>query len=142
MLIIELLEPVKRSDVRGLAKIVSILLAFALLVALAYGVYQNHLMHKNLAALLEVDPTILRITGKFESVEYDSSGSNVDFGGSRDETLWILRVTGEHSCIYVHAVLYERFPKYEVVSVAPETHIVERRTNGMQAVRSEEVQRC
>ena len=76
-------------------------------------------MHDALAERLETDSEIRDYVGEVESVDFDSSGSNAEFGGARSDTLWILKVAGEKGCIYVHAVVHDSYPNYRVISVAP-----------------------
>ncbi len=77
------------------------------------------MMHDTLVERLETDAQIRQFVGEVDTVDFDSVGSNAEFGGAQSETLWILKVTGDRGCIYVHAVLDETFPSYRVISVKP-----------------------
>ncbi len=46
----------------------------------------------------------MAVTGVIESIEFDSTGSNVESGASRSDSLWILKVPDIGGYIYVHAV--------------------------------------
>ena len=103
-------------------KIIVALLAIVVAATIGYGFYRNTEMHKELTHRLSYDKTIVAEAGNVISYEYLSSGSDCNYGGSCNESLWIFAVTGEIRCIKVLAVLHEQFPNYFVKSVSPATY--------------------
>ena len=95
------------------------LLTLAILAVILFVVVAKQRTHDAVVDRIETDSEIRQLVGAVESIDFDSSGSNAEFGGARSETLWILKVTGSDGCIYVHAVVEDTFPKYQFVSALP-----------------------
>ena len=93
--------------------------ALAVVAVILYVFVAKQRMHDTVVDRIETDSQIRQLVGTVESIDFDSSGSNAEFGGARSETLWILKVAGSGGCIYVHAIVQDTFPKYRFVSVLP-----------------------
>ena len=82
-----------------------------------YTNYKN--MHRELDLQLSTNIEIKELAGDNIHYEYLSSGNDCKYGGSCEESFWVFKVTGKKRCILVDVTLYEKFPNYSVVSVAP-----------------------